>query len=86
MPAHFFQQCTAPNGETGSFLANTANNGCTITELVSPVFKNTVHLFHWAADNGWKPVPGTSARQYEQVRGVTNFISAYDVATLVVKI
>ncbi len=78
MPAHFYQQCTAPTGETGSFLAKTAADGRTITELVSPVFPNTVHLFHWARDNGWKPMPGTFAREYARIPSDEQL---YDLAT-----
>lgn len=61
-----YQQCKAPNGETGSFLAD-HNRG----KLVSPVFTDTYGLFQWCRANGWEAAPWSTLSQAEYVRVLT---------------
>ena len=46
------QQCTAPTGETGSYLFKQASN--VPARLVSPVFSDTADLYRWIKENGYE--------------------------------
>lgn len=46
------QQCTAPTGETGSYLFIEASN--IPAKLISPVFADTADLFAWIKANDWE--------------------------------
>lgn len=47
-------QCTASNGDTGSFLFVP---GSEPMEAISPVCKDLVELFKWTKRNGWEGLP-----------------------------
>jgi hypothetical protein len=49
--AYLYIQCTAPNGETGDYLADIDG------VAISPVFPGMLDLIQWARANDWGPMP-----------------------------
>lgn len=60
MEARVYTQCTAANGQTGTFLA--------LEDRVplSPVCEDYYALWCWLKKNGWDAVPGTMAGRYRK--------------------